>query len=63
MTTKELTDEDISLYKLAKKAGFDVAQWAINGGIEVVIYEEGPITEELKRFYKLAIAADRRKNK
>lgn len=50
-----MTQEQI--LEKAKEAGFDVAQWAINGGIEVVIYEEGPITEQLERFFHLAFAA------
>jgi len=53
---KELTGANISLYNLAKEAGFDVAKWAINGGIEVIVYEEGPITGELTRFAALVAA-------
>ena len=52
-----MTQEQI--LEMAKEAGFDVAQWAINGGIEVVIYEEGPITEPLKRFAALVAAHER----
>ena len=53
---KELTGANISLYNLAKEAEFDVAKWAINGGIEVIVYEEGPITGELTRFAALVAA-------
>ena len=56
---KELTGANISLYNLAKEAGFDVAKWAINGGIEVIVYEEGPITGELTRFAALVAAHER----
>ena len=56
---KELTGANISLYNLAKDAGFDVAKWAINGGIEVIVYEEGPITGELTRFAALVAAHER----
>ena len=56
---KELTGANISLYKLAEEAGFDVAQWAINGGKEVIVYYEGPITGELTRFAALVAVHER----
>jgi len=47
------------LVALAREAGFECHEWRQDEGVEVIVHQEGPITENLERFAARAAFLER----